>query len=84
MNHKEKCGENDLCTIRTSSDSQFHWENHFHREPLYFRVSADFGADNEIDNSSVRNKTNNVYKQNPVHNVYYIISELNKISKSGY
>ena len=30
------------------------------------------------------NKTTNIYKQNPVCNGYYIVSELNDILQSGY
>ena len=36
---------------------------------------ADFEADNEVDGSSVGNKTTSIHKQNPVLNSYYIISE---------
>ena len=57
LNHKEKCGEDNKCTIRTSSDSHLHWKNRFHKNTLYFRTYADFEADNEIDNSSVGFKT---------------------------
>ena len=49
-------------------------KKHFQRK--YFRIYADFGADNEKHNSSVGDKTTNVYKQNPVLNRYEIISEL--------
>ena len=51
---------------------------------LYFRIIADFEADNEIDGSNVGNKTTNIYKQNPVLNGYYIISELEDVVKSGH
>ena len=66
MNHKEKCGEYDTSTIRTSSESHIYRKNHFHKSPLYFRVIADLEADNEIDNSNIGKKTATVYKQNPV------------------
>ena len=36
---------------------------------------ADFGADNEIDGSSIGKKTTNIYKQNSILNADYIISE---------
>ena len=52
MIHKPKCENNDITTIRTSSESHLHWKDHFHKNPLYFRIYADFEADNEIDNSS--------------------------------
>ena len=34
MNHKEKCVEYDISTIRTSSASHLHWKNDFHKNPL--------------------------------------------------
>ena len=39
INHKEKCGETDICTIRTPSDSHLHWKNDFHKTPLYLRYT---------------------------------------------
>ena len=76
MLHKQKCGEGDITTLRTSPESHLHCKNHFHRSPLYFRIYADFQADNEIDKSSIGNKTTNIYKQNPVPKGYDILSEL--------
>ena len=84
INHEEKCGDDNICTIRTSSDSHLYWKKLFHTNPLYFRIIADFEADNEIDGSSVGNKTTNIYKQNPVLNGYYIISELEDVLENGY
>ena len=82
--HKPKCENNDITTIRTSSESHLHWKKHFHKNPLYFRIYADFEADNEKDNSIVGNKTTNIYKQNPVLNGYEIVSELEDVLQSGY
>ena len=48
MIHKPKCENYDKTTIRTSSESHLHWKDHFHQNPLYFRIIADFEADNEI------------------------------------
>ena len=59
-------------------------KKHFHKNPLYFRIIADFEADNEIDDYKIGNKTTNIHKQKPVLNGYYIISELNDVLKSGY
>ena len=84
INHKEKCGDDNLCTIRTSNESHLYWKKHFHRNPLYFRIYADFEADNEKDNSKIGNKATNIYKQNPVLNAYYIISELEDVLESGH
>ena len=84
-NHKEKCGDDNICTIRTSKESHLFLEKkHFHKNPLYFRIYADFEADNEKDNSKIGNKTTNIYKQNPVLNGYRIISELEDVLESGY
>ena len=55
----------------------------YQKNPLYFRIYAHFEADNEEDNSSVGNKTPNIYKQNPVF-IGYEISELEDVLKSGY
>ena len=66
--HKPKCENNDITTIRTSNESHLFWKKHFHKNPLYFRIYADFKADNEKDNSLIGNKTTNFYKQNPVLN----------------
>ena len=83
-NHKEKCGDDNICTIRTSNESQLYWKKHFHKNPLYFRIIADFEADNEKDGSKIGNKTINIYEQKPVLNGYYIISELEDVLESGY
>ena len=84
INHKEKCGVDNMCAIKTSNESHIYWKKHFHKKPIYFRIIADFEADNEKDNSKIGIKTTNIYKQNPVLNGYYIISELNDVLKSGY
>ena len=68
MLHKPKCENFDITTIRTSDESHLHWRDNFHKNPFYFRIYADFEADNEIDNSSIGNKTTNNYKQSPVPN----------------
>ena len=83
MFHKPKRENNDI-TIITSPETHLHWKDHFHENPLYFRIYADFAADNEKDNSSVGNKTTNIYKQNPVLNGYRKTYELEDVSKSGY
>ena len=84
INRKEKCGDDNICTIRTSNESHLYWKKHFQKNPLYFRIIADFEADNEKDNLKVGDKTTNIYKQEPVLNGYYIISELNDVLESGY
>ena len=84
MKHKHKCGEDSITTITTSKESHLYGKKHFHKNPLYFRIYADFEADNEKDNSIIGNKTTNIYKQNPVLNGYHIVSELEDILKSDY
>ena len=84
MKHKQKCGDDNITTIKTSNESHTYWKKHFHKNPLYFRIYADFEADNEKDNSSIGNKTTNIYTQNPVLNGYHIVSELEDVLKSGY
>ena len=84
INHKKKWGEDNICTIRTSNESYLYWKKHFHKNSLNFRIIADSEADNEINNSNIGNKTTNIYKQNPVLNGYYILSELEDALKSGY
>ena len=84
MKHKEKCGDDNITVIKTSNELHLHWKKHFHKNPLYFRIYADFEADNEKDNSIIGNKTTNIYKQNPVLNGYHIVSELGDVLKNGY
>ena len=74
MKHKQKCGEDNITTIGTSPESHLHWKSHFHKNPLCFRIYADFEAGNEKDNSIIGNKTTNIYKQNAVLNGYEIVS----------
>ena len=80
----EKCSDDNITVIRTSNESHLQWKKHFHKNPLYFRIYADFEADNEKDNSIIGNKTTNIYKQNPVLNGYYLVSELEDVLKSEY
>ena len=82
--HKFKCNQQEITSIKVSGESHKYWKKYFHKIPLYFRVYADFECNNEIDNSNMGNKTTNIYKQNPVCNGYYKVSELNNVLKSGY
>ena len=84
ITHKEQCGDDNITSIKTSNESHLFWKKHFHKNPLNFRIYADFEADNEKDNSVTGNKTTNIYKQNPVLNGYHIVSELEDILKSEY
>ena len=51
MLHKPNCENYDISTIRTSKVSHIHWKGHFHKNPLCFRIIADFAADKEIEDS---------------------------------
>ena len=84
MLHKPKCENNDITTIKTSNESHLHWNKHSHKNQLYFRINADFEADNEKDISIIGNKTTNIYEQNPILNGYRIVSELEDVLQSGY
>ena len=57
-------------------------EKNFYTNPLYFGLFADFGVDNEIENSSLGNETTLISKQIPVCNGYNIISELEDVLRS--
>ena len=61
IKHKQKCGEDNITTIKISSESHPDREKHFHKNPVYFRIYADFKVDNEKDNSSIGNKVTNIY-----------------------
>ena len=84
IKHKQKCGDDNITTIKTSNESHLFWKKHFHKNPLFFRIYGDFEADNEKDNLCIGNKTTNIYKQNPVLNGYHIVSELEDVLKSDY
>ena len=59
-------------------------EKIFHRNPLKFRIHADFEADNEIINFSIGDRTTNIYEQNAFLNEDYIESELDDILQKGF
>ena len=84
IKHKQQCYQKEKTSDKTSAESHIYWEKQFHKNPLYFRINADFDADNEIKNSSIVNKTTNIYKQNPVCKRYIKESELEDVSKKGY
>ena len=84
LKNKQKCGEDNIATIKISSESHLHWKEYFHKNPLYFMIYADFEADNEKDNSVMGNKTTDIYKQNPILNGYRVVSELEDVLQSGY
>ena len=84
MIHKPKYENFDITTLRTSPESHLHWKKRFHNNPLYFGIYADFAADNEKDNSSIGNKTTDIYEQNPVLNGYHTKYELADVLQSSF
>ena len=54
---------------------------------IFIRVNYILGfllISNPIIGSNIGNKTTNIFKQNPKLDGYYVISDLEDISKSGY
>ena len=84
IKHKQQCGAQDITSLRLSNESHLCWKKHFHKNPLYFRIYADFEADNEIDISSIGKKTTNICKQILKLNGYQIKSELENVLKSDF
>ena len=82
IKHKNLCDQNQI--LKTSPNSHIYWKKYFQKNKFYFRIYADFEADNKKENTSIGDKTTNIYKQEPVCNGYQIVSELEDILKSGY
>ena len=84
VKHTERCRQQDITAIRVSKDSHLMWKKHFHKIPLYFRIYGDFECNNKIEGSHIGNKTTNIFKQNPMCNGFYIVSELKNVLQSGH
>ena len=56
MIHKPKSWNNGITKIRTSPESHLHSKDHFHKNPIKFRIIAHFEADNENYIFNIRNK----------------------------
>ena len=52
-NVMQKCGEQNITSIKLKDGSHVYWKKHFHRNPFHCRINADFEADNEFDNSNI-------------------------------
>ena len=50
----------DITTIKTSNEPYTHGDKHCHKNLVYFRIYADFEADNEIDDTYIGIKTTNI------------------------
>ena len=61
IKHKQHCNQERITNNKTSSELHLYWKYHFHKNPIYFRIYADFEADNEKVNSGKGNKTNNIH-----------------------
>ena len=71
MLHKLKYGEEVICCNRTSSESYLLWKKHFDKNPLFFKIYADFEAEIEIDISSIGNKQ--LKSSNKIHYLKVIV-----------
>ena len=54
--HKRRSNQHEITSIKTSIASYFYWKKYLHKNPLYFRLHADFEADNHIKNSDIGEK----------------------------
>ena len=82
IKHKNLCQENQK--LKTSPNSHIYWKKYFQKNKLYFRIYADFEADNKKGNTNIGDKTTNIYKQEPVCNGYQIVSDLEHFLKTEY
>ena len=82
--HTERCRQQDITAIRVSKESHLMWKKNFHKIPQYFRIYGDFECNNKNEHSQIGNKTTNIFKQNPMCNGFYIVSELENVLQSGY
>ena len=63
LKHKQNCRDYNITTIKLQMNLIFIGKKQLHKNQFYFRIHADFKADNEKDNSSIGNKTTSIYKQ---------------------
>ena len=84
MKHKDRCEQQDFTAIKLPLDKQLNWKKHYQKITLSFRIYADFECNNSPVESNVGLHTTNIYKQNPVCNGYYIVSDLHSVLQSGY
>ena len=82
--HEQICEKQEITAKKILNESNLYSKKHFLKNPLHFKINADFEADNEIDDFSIGNKTTNILKQNPVCSGFYIVPELNDVLQTGY
>ena len=51
IKHKNLCGQNQI--LKTSPNSHIYWKKYYQKNILYFRIYADFEADNKKENTSI-------------------------------
>ena len=68
FNHKQRCEQQGIMSIRNPNKSHPYWKNHCLKNPLYFRNNADFEVYYQIDTSNIENKTIKINRQNTVLN----------------
>ena len=44
----QQCGQQQITSRGLSTEPHFYWKKQFHKNPLYFRIDADFDADNGL------------------------------------
>ena len=82
--HKDRCEERDFPSTKISIDTNIKWKNHNQKVPSYFKINADFKCINEKDNSTIGEKSTNIFKQNPVCSEYYIVSDLPEVLRNEF
>ena len=70
-----RCEKQGITAIKTSNGAHLRWRKSFHRIQIYFGISSDFEADNEVDNSWIEKNITNIHRQNAVCKGSYKISE---------
>ena len=81
--HEQICEKQEITSNKTLNESHLYSKKHFLKNPLHFKIYADFEADNELDDSNKGNKTTIIFKQNPLCSGFYIVSELNDVLQTG-
>ena len=44
IKQKQRCEQQEITAIKTSNESHLFWKKHFHKNPFYFRIYAEFEA----------------------------------------
>ena len=57
IKYRQQCNKKEMTSIKTSPEYHVYWKNYFHKNPKGFRICADLEADNEIEISTIGNRT---------------------------